>query len=467
MRKILFALFLAGPAIASQVTEGPTALINGSTIVKSHPAPGLAACKADIALLSGGLKRYCRTEFTTVAVPVPPIPPTPVPPIPTPTASAVWTDVLAAPVDYPLTVCTNAPIVSVTIAGQTPAALETNVSRVAGNDCWRVAIAAGVLVVNGVTGPTIATTAGVLRTATPATISAALSAVKSGDAILLSAGSYPGNYRFTQKGGFAFTSAVGAAVTVNGVGGADDSHAGQSAGITLSNITFTGRNASDGCPVNLQNGANGWRVVNNELTWPNAPSGAKCAGIAGNGSGVSILGNNIHDITGGSENHGIYFDSGTKGAEVAYNNVQNVTGGNLFQTFDNIGSGALTGFSVHHNVFRNGGRYGLNLSDSTASLIAYENVVDTTVLAAVRLNVNADFVVDIDIHDNQLLKANTKGSGSSHAAIECDNKLTRGSAKVRSNVITLGAGATDGVYDPTGNCPNASVTGNTVSKAVQ
>jgi hypothetical protein len=284
-----------------------------------------------------------------------------------------------------------------------------------------------------------------------------LSAVKTGDVIVLDAGSYAGNYRFMTKGGFAVTSAIGAKVVINGVGGADESHAGQSANITLSNITFTGRNASDGCPINLQNGANGWRIVNNELTWPNAPT-AKCAGIAGNGSNVVVLGNFIHDITGGSENHGIYFD-GLGPYEVAYNLVQNVTGGNLVQTYDAWSSVGIKGLKLHDNYLINGGRYGINLSEQTVSVDAWANWIENTALAGVRLNIDGSFSVDIKIRENTLKNVNTKGSGSSHGAVNCDWQLTKGTALITLNKIKRGAGATSD-YEEYGNCPNLSFTGN-------
>lgn len=67
---LLFAS-LAPPAGAAPavLTEGPTVQINGSTIVKTYPAPGLESCKADIAALNPPVKRYCRIEFNTKAAP--------------------------------------------------------------------------------------------------------------------------------------------------------------------------------------------------------------------------------------------------------------------------------------------------------------------------------------------------------------------------------------------------------------
>ena len=462
MKLTALLAFVAMPALAATVatvTPGDWPLYRGSTIVARYATE--AAC-VDAAKALGVARTYtCRTTDTVVVSIVADTPPPPPVEPPPAVAGAVFADILSGPAGVPLTVCTTAPIASVTIAGQPANVLATGASLNSRNDCWRVSLAAGALAVNGIAGPSIAVTNGVIRQANPSTIGAALLAVNVGDVIVLDAGSYPGNYRFLTRGGFALTSAVGAKVTINGVGGADEVHAGQSPNIVLSNIYFTGRNASDGCPVNLQNGANGWRVVNNDLTWPNAPSGAKCAGLAGNGSNVSVLGNNVHDVTGGTENHGLYFD-GRGPYEVAYNSVTGVTGGNLFQTYDAWSTVGISGVSLHDNYLANGGRYGLNFSEQTVSVEAFRNTIENTALAGVRFNVDGSFAVDFKIHDNTLKSVNTKGSGSSHGAVNCDWQMTKGAALISNNAVNAGAGATD-YYEEYGNCPILKFSGNTWS----
>lgn len=443
-------------AVIATLTPGDWALYRGSTIVSRHATE--AACVDAAKALNVARSYTCRTSTGVVVSIVADPPPPPVEPPPA-ASVGVFTDIIAGPIGTPLTVCANAPIASVMIAGQPATVLATGASLNPRNDCWRVVAAAGPVVVNGLAAGSYTATAGAIRPANVSTISAALSAVNAGDVIVLDAGMYPGNYRFLTKGGFAVTSAVGAKVTINGVGGADDVHSGQSAGIVLSSIYFTGRNASDGCPVNLQNGANQWRVVNNDLTWPNAPAGAKCAGIAGNGSGVSILGNNVHDITGGTENHGIYLD-GRGPYEVAYNAVTGVTGGNLFQTYDVWSTVGITGISLHDNYMANGGRYGLNLSDQTVSLEAFRNTIDSTALAGLRFNIDASFAVDFKIHDNTFSNVNTKGSGSSSGGVNCDWNMSKGTATVSQNTFTAGRAAAE-PYDQYGSCPVLKFSGNT------
>ena len=72
--------------------------------------------------------------------------------------------------------------------------------------------------------------------------------------------------------------------------------------VAISNLHLeaSATTASDGAPINLQYSAGPWRIVNNDLgPWPStlaAPNNAKAGGISGEGAGVVILGNDIHDI---------------------------------------------------------------------------------------------------------------------------------------------------------------------------
>lgn len=155
---------------------------------------------------------------------------------------------------------------------------------------------------------------------------------------------------------------------------------------------------SDAAPINIQYSAGPWRIVNNEIgPWPStlpAPGNAKAGGISGEGNGVEILGNHIHDIacaqghaTNPLENHGIYIDD--DGAyEIAFNDIENITGGNGFQIFTNGGFSETTNnVAFHHNVVDGTAKHGINLADGTGkNVTVYDNVVAHTQLGALRFN---------------------------------------------------------------------------------
>jgi hypothetical protein len=113
----------------------------------------------------------------------------------------------------------------------------------------------------------------------------------------------------------------------------------------------------------------------------------------------SILGNYVHDIAGGTENHGVYIDGGD-GIEVGWNTIQRVVSGNLFQTYDAWSSTGITNLSVHDNLLEHGGRYGLNLSEQTVSGTFARNVINDTALAGLRISVNNDHTIALTLTDN-------------------------------------------------------------------
>jgi hypothetical protein len=203
----------------------------------------------------------------------------------------------------------------------------------------------------------------------------------------------------------------------------------------------------DGAPINLQAGSDHWRVVNNELgPWP-ATSDAhdRAGGLAGNGKSVVILGNHIHDIGGGTENHGIYLDSGSTDIEVAYNTIHDVTGGNLLQTFDNLGNLPLSAISVHHNVLFAGRRYALNIATGTHSFTAWNNVIFEIAFAGVRFDVRSDPTSSYAILSNTIFDANT-ATGGTDGAIVNDATLDSGTADIKNNIVAAGASSRAGGY---------------------
>lgn len=196
---------------------------------------------------------------------------------------------------------------------------------------------------------------------------------------------------------------------------------------------------SDAGPINLNAHSDHWRVVNNELgPWPAPPTAQdKAAGVVGNGVEVAVLGNHIHDIGGGKENHGIYLDSGATHVDIAYNWIHDVVSGNLIQSHDNLGGFPINDVRVHHNLLYNGGRFGLNISEGTHSYSAWNNLIYNTALAGIRFNVFADASSSFVIVHNTIWNTNRVWS-IGDGAIANDWHLNKGSALIKNNIIAKG-----------------------------
>jgi len=225
--------------------------------------------------------------------------------------------------------------------------------------------------------------------------------------------------------------------------------------ISISNLRLD-VNASatnDAAPINVQYSAGPWRVVNNELgPWPSNIE-ALAAGVSGHGNGTAVLGNNIHDISSstGSENHGIYADSGASNWNIGYNWVHNITGGNLIQFFDNVGlagqtyngfpSGwtGFTGMNIFNNWLDTSGKYGLNLADNTVSASIWNNVITGSMFSGLRINTtskNINIMVAFNTFYNNDRVAS--GSGNGQVLNTWGNSSTSGAVHVYDNIIAAG-----------------------------
>jgi Right handed beta helix region len=207
-------------------------------------------------------------------------------------------------------------------------------------------------------------------------------------------------------------------------------------------IESTESSASDGAPVNLHANSDHWRVVNNNLgPWPGGEDeDNKAGGLVGNGTDLKIFGNEIHDIGGGRLNHGIYFDTATKDAEVAFNHIHHVTYGNLIQSYDNLGVGNISGLSIHHNLLHDGGRYGLNMADGTVSVHAYNNIIYNTALAGIRINQDKRASVSEVFEHNTLYNVCTSNHQPEPGAIQNTWKAVDGRITFRYNLVAKGSG---------------------------
>lgn len=183
---------------------------------------------------------------------------------------------------------------------------------------------------------------------------------------------------------------------IHGVNSAYDGTYGQYVTISGLQLECNATSVSDAGCVNLQSGANNWRVYDNELgPWPSttvSPNNALSGGLAGNGNGIKAKFNYIHDIGSGAgslQNHGAYFDGSTnvaKNVDFSYNWVKNSTGGSSVQLFKGGGVGNFTGFSIHHNVLDSCAKYGVNFDNSVESADVYNNLILNSGWSSFRIN---------------------------------------------------------------------------------
>lgn len=227
--------------------------------------------------------------------------------------------------------------------------------------------------------------------------------------------------------------------TSGGIHGVGDGYEDFADWVVISglHIESNAMSRSDAAPVNLQAASDHWRIVNNELgPWPSRID-AKAAGISGNGLGVKILGNHIHDIEGGTLNHCIYLDTGATDVEIAYNHLHACHGGNIIQTFDNLGMRRLSRISIHHNLMHDGSRYGLNIADGTTSVHAWNNVIFDTAYAGIRINVDARMPVNMLFEHNTLWEL-CKVKQPVNAAIINTWNAQSGAILFRNNIVAAG-----------------------------
>jgi hypothetical protein len=203
--------------------------------------------------------------------------------------------------------------------------------------------------------------------------------------------------------------------------------------------------ASDAAPINLQYSAGPWRIVNNELgPWPStlaAPNNAKAGGISGEGLGVQILGNDIHDIACAQgqasnplENHAIYIDD--DGAyEIAWNVIERIPGGNGLQVFTNGGFSTVTNnIAFHHNILDGIGKHGINLADGSGSNIRiWNNLVANVQFSGLRFNTTD--LQGAKIWSNTFYNTSIKGAPNLYGVVSNDWNLPAGSVSFVDNIF--------------------------------
>jgi hypothetical protein len=183
--------------------------------------------------------------------------------------------------------------------------------------------------------------------------------------------------------------------------------------INISNLAITTGGINDGA-INLESRSNHWRVVNNDLSAPDAVTN-RAAGVTGNGSCEAVLGNHIHDIAGvGSRgetllDHGIYIDSGSNW-ELAYNLIENITGGNGIQLYNSAHlTPTIDNINIHHNLVHDVSKHGLNIGDTSgAGIFIWSNLVYNTRGACWRNN--SVHLQGAKVWNNTFFNCNTNGN---------------------------------------------------------
>lgn len=203
-----------------------------------------------------------------------------------------------------------------------------------------------------------------------------------------------------------------------------------SAWIVIANLRAEG-GEHDG-PINMQMSSDHWRVINNDISAPNAPNSSRSGGISGGGTSAVLYGNNIHDIGGnGQENHGIYMDNGHD-MDIAYNQVGPVTGGNGIQLF-NITGKQTYNIGIHHNIFHDAAKHGINIGDETTTGIAiHNNVVYNTRYGGIRNN--STDLRGMKVYNNTFYNTVTS-KNELYGVITNDAKWPADALDVRNNIM--------------------------------
>jgi hypothetical protein len=240
---------------------------------------------------------------------------------------------------------------------------------------------------------------------------------------------------------------------IEGPSSANRGVSGEYVAISNLHLESSATATSDGAPINLQYNAGPWRIVNNELgPWPStlaAPNNAKAGGISGEGSGVVILGNDIHDIacaqgqsTNPLENHGIYIDDDGS-YDIGWNVIEKITGGNGLQIFTNGGfSNVTNNVAFHHNVVDGIGKHGLNLADGTGSNVSLrDNLVMNTQFSGLRFNTTD--LAGAKVWSNTFYNTSITGVTRAYGAVSSDDSLPAGSVSFVNNIFYTASGKTN------------------------
>jgi len=219
---------------------------------------------------------------------------------------------------------------------------------------------------------------------------------------------------------------------ISGINGSNYPGLGQ--GGAIANLRIEG--GGDDGAIDFEILGNNWRIVNNELTAATAQTTARAGGITGNGSGIVIYGNHVHNVHGdGQTNHGIYIDNDGS-YDVGYNLIENIQGGNGFQMYTygyTSGTQYTQNVNLHHNTIHDVNKHGINIADGTkAGIVVYDNVVYNTMDAGINFNTNT--LQGAKIYNNTIYNTDRTGN-SSYGAIMNQWNLPAGALDFENNII--------------------------------
>jgi hypothetical protein len=223
------------------------------------------------------------------------------------------------------------------------------------------------------------------------------------------------------------------------IGGVDTRSYSGGRWITLAGLRI--ESGGDSGVIAVQVDGDHWRIVNNELTAATATVNAKAAGINGSAMNAFWVGNHIHEIAGGvhQENHGIYIDC-TGSYEIAYNVIENVSGGNGLQTYlsDESVCSDVSNVDFHHNRVHGISKFGINIADGTQGNIRiWNNVIYDTAYSSLRFNTTS--LHGARIYNNTFYDAVTTGN-SNYGAIANTWSLPADAIDMRNNILVPTAG---------------------------
>lgn len=256
---------------------------------------------------------------------------------------------------------------------------------------------------------------------------------------------HPGGIRENAPEYVHYQDAPGGHGGIHGAGQAYMNTTGQFVGISGLHIECNATTASDGAPINLQSGANSWRIYDNELgPWP-ASIVARAGGIAGHSYALKAKFNYIHDIDSNisaRENHGIYIgdadgDGCSKNWEIAYNWILRIPGGNGIQWNNNASSDTFDNIVVHHNWFETTGKHGINMANSITTADIYCNVVIDSLVNSLRFDVDPGITL-VNITHNTFVQ--TRVSGAYTAMLtQTWVGLVNGIVNIKNNIFAMTA----------------------------
>lgn len=211
--------------------------------------------------------------------------------------------------------------------------------------------------------------------------------------------------------------------------------------VVISGLRIEGGDSSvtDG-PIVLQIGSDHWRVVNNDVgPWAAGASATKSGGISGDGAFIALIGNHVHDFTGGQTNC-IGLDDGTKDADVSWNWLTGCRTGSGVQTFMSFSSNRLERISIHHNLIRDTARASVLIGEGTLSAHVWNNELADSDGAGLRISQSVGVLNTVVEHNT--FSQPCRLAAALNAAVLNTSSANAGTVRIANNVFLRGPSST-------------------------